>query len=338
MSLPIPNVQVAITGLITPTSPTDTFAVHETWYGRGGFKRAIDLTERNSILPDRREVNITFCYVESTGRWYQLQGGIANTDWVDLGTSLGGGSSQWGDITGTITNQTDLINYISTQLSSFDLKNQHELFEHFLNGVIGTRYAATQSGGSAAIIGNNNILGVLRIRSGTGAGDNQRAGILSNRLSFLVGQGKAIQKNFNLSYSALPNVTVTGFIKVGFMDIVTTGYGVDGVFFRIVNDGNLTTVTRVSNVETVVDLGFRPITSTFYNHKILVNSAGTQVDFYFDNMVTPVSTHTTNIPSTSGAYLGEGFHVIRVAAVATDIFIDLDWDYLKVIYDTPLIF
>lgn len=217
-------------------------------------------------------------------------------------------------------------------------QQEYEVFDHFLNGVVGTRYSASQSGGSASIVGNNNVFGNLQIRTGTNTVINQRAGVFSNSLSFLAGQNLSIQKNFKLKYIDLPNGTILGYIKVGFMDSVTTGYGVDGIFFRIVDNGNLETVTRVSNTETVEDLGFRPNLSTFYNHKIIINSDGSQVNFYFDDMTTPVSTHTTNIPSASGAYLGEGFHVIRTTNISSNIVVELDWDYLKATYDTPLIF
>jgi hypothetical protein len=90
--MPLPAPEVAITGLLTPTNIIDTYAVTDNAYNRGGWKYVLDLVERDAITPDRREAETTFCYVESTGHWYQLQGGITNADWVDLGTSLGGGT------------------------------------------------------------------------------------------------------------------------------------------------------------------------------------------------------------------------------------------------------
>jgi hypothetical protein len=145
MPLPLPNIQVAITGLITPTSVLDTFAVHETWYGRGGFKRALTLIERNSILPDRREANITFCYVESDGHWYQLQGGITNTDWIDLGTSLGGGSGNQnlqqvtniGNLTTNdiFINELNLFDIINNNYTNIKSDDGDIIFSNLSNGV-----------------------------------------------------------------------------------------------------------------------------------------------------------------------------------------------------------
>jgi len=91
--MPLPSPEVSITGLLTPTSTADTYAVSDNAYHRGGWKRALDLVERDAIAPDRREADTTFCFVVSTGHWYQLQGGIQNTDWTDIGTSLGGGAA-----------------------------------------------------------------------------------------------------------------------------------------------------------------------------------------------------------------------------------------------------
>lgn len=86
-SKPNPEIQVKLTGFVTTTDPSDTFAITHPFYSAGGFKFVDDITDRDSILPSRRIPEITISYVESTGTWFQLQGGIANTDWVSLGVS-----------------------------------------------------------------------------------------------------------------------------------------------------------------------------------------------------------------------------------------------------------
>lgn len=85
-TLPIP--EVAITGLLTPTNSQDTYAVTANDYHRGGIKRAQNIAQRNSITPDRREANTTFCFVEDVKRWYFLKNGISNQHWVELSREI----------------------------------------------------------------------------------------------------------------------------------------------------------------------------------------------------------------------------------------------------------
>jgi hypothetical protein len=73
---------VAVTGFIAPTDSGDTFATQDETYNRGGFRTVADLTARDAITVDRRLEGM-IVRVISTGKFYTLEGGIGNGDWVE---------------------------------------------------------------------------------------------------------------------------------------------------------------------------------------------------------------------------------------------------------------
>ena len=72
---------IPITGYISPTSDTDTFATHVDTYGKGGYRSVADLTERDAISTERREIGM-LVYVVSENTMYQLLSDIENINWV----------------------------------------------------------------------------------------------------------------------------------------------------------------------------------------------------------------------------------------------------------------
>jgi hypothetical protein len=78
-----------IAGITTPDSQ-DVFATHFAKLGKGGWRTVADITERNNITTDRREVGMVV-WVSSNNTAYQLRSGITNSDWYEL--PIGGGNS-----------------------------------------------------------------------------------------------------------------------------------------------------------------------------------------------------------------------------------------------------
>lgn len=74
---------VRVAGFIAPTDSTDTYAVTDETYNRGGYRTVADLTARDAITTDRRKEGM-LVRVISTGETYVLVGGILNTDWTLL--------------------------------------------------------------------------------------------------------------------------------------------------------------------------------------------------------------------------------------------------------------
>lgn len=86
---------VRVGGFIGPTDDTDIYAVHDEFYGRGGWRTVADITARDAITADRRKLGMAVRVLDADGEgnqeFYTLKTGLTNSDWeVD---DLGGGGS-----------------------------------------------------------------------------------------------------------------------------------------------------------------------------------------------------------------------------------------------------
>src|SRR6218665_1914577 len=67
---------------IVPPSTEDLYGTHYAKYGIGGYRSVQDLTERDSISTDRREL-MMLVGVVSENKIYQLSESIDNTGWIE---------------------------------------------------------------------------------------------------------------------------------------------------------------------------------------------------------------------------------------------------------------
>lgn len=74
---------------ITTPDTQDVFATHLAEYGKGGWRTVADLTARDNIPIERREVGMVV-WVTSDSTAYQLVGGVTNSNWQVF--SAGGSS------------------------------------------------------------------------------------------------------------------------------------------------------------------------------------------------------------------------------------------------------
>ena len=70
-----------ITSTIVPTNSADTFATHDSIYGKGGWREVNTIAERDAIPEDRRREGM-IVYVRETFRNYQLQSTLSNAGWT----------------------------------------------------------------------------------------------------------------------------------------------------------------------------------------------------------------------------------------------------------------
>jgi hypothetical protein len=125
----------------------------------------------------------------------------------------------------------------------------------------------------------------------------------------------------------LSDGTNTFTVFAGLFDTLT-GTSVDGCYFSYTNGTNsgawsVTTVsnstsTGTSNVTSGITLG----AGTWYRLKIVVNAAGTNVDYYIDDVLKV--THTTNIPTGTTRATGFGINILKSAST-TARFFNLDY-------------
>jgi hypothetical protein len=100
---------VRVAGFIAPTDDTDTYAVHDEIYGKGGWRTVADISARDAIPTARRNLGMGVRVLDDgTGnqRFYTFKTGLTNSDWeID---TLGG---EWSGAYSTafVSGSVDLI-------------------------------------------------------------------------------------------------------------------------------------------------------------------------------------------------------------------------------------
>lgn len=81
---------VRVTGFMAPSDSEDTYPVHDSIYGKGGWREVADVAARNAIPAQRRREGMCV-YVTATSQAWWLQGGIADGNWtlMPIGESAG---------------------------------------------------------------------------------------------------------------------------------------------------------------------------------------------------------------------------------------------------------
>lgn len=216
-----------------------------------------------------------------------------------------------------------------------DPATKYVIFDHFLNSSNNRDLSQqTGSGGTVSLgtTGYDSKNGILLLSTGVTLSAGCRAGIATGltTIHLAVTGTKRAMFSMAMNGSVAFDGTLTGTIKCGFTDGFGAELGVDEVIFRQQNAGNMFAVTRSNSTETTTDLGFRMAQDVFKTYDIRVNSDATSVTFYVDGV--SVATHTTNIPSGTGRYLGFGANCFRAAATATAVLIAVDWAYMELNY------
>lgn len=174
-----------------------------------------------------------------------------------------------------------------------------------------------------------NAIGILRGALGTVA--TNRLSIASPQMAILLfGKGTA-RFIARVRFPTLSDVTNTYTFRAGFLDSITAE-SADAVYFRYtnaVNSGKFQAVTRNNNTESASDTGVTVAANTWYDLEIIVNAAGTSVEFKINNI--SVGTIATNISTAAGRETGYGIFVLRsLGTVAVNA---LDADFIEVLYD-----
>lgn len=63
----------------------DTYPTHKSEYGYGGLHSVSNLTERNNIPDERREIGmVVYVSSETAAPYFVLKDGISNSNWINL--------------------------------------------------------------------------------------------------------------------------------------------------------------------------------------------------------------------------------------------------------------
>lgn len=86
-----------VVGPIITNGAADEYSTHYDSLGYAGLRVVADTIERNAITTQRRKIGmVASCVSDAT--FYQLQGGIANSNWQKLSISGGGNDHNWFNI------------------------------------------------------------------------------------------------------------------------------------------------------------------------------------------------------------------------------------------------
>jgi hypothetical protein len=257
--------------------------------------------------------------------------------YINLPVEGGGGGGAWGDITGTLSAQTDLQAALDAKDTILDPAVNPDLYFIFQtdftdNSRAGLTVAASAGGGTGqatsegttGVNSTENCLGVLDMALGTGT--TARMTILGS--PWLRIGSQILDYGTRLAYSVLSDGTNTYTTWIGFMDTTGAGIGTNGIMFRYthsVNSGKWQAVTLAGGVVTAADTGVAPSATVNQALRIVVNQAGTQALFYIDGTLT--NTVSSGLPATSAQfYYG---NKIEKSAGTTSVTMTTDWLYFK---------
>lgn len=157
---------VPITGYISPTDTSDTFATHDSVLGRGGLREVANIVERDAIPGDRRRIGM-LVYVIIEEKYYALFGDTTNLSWKDCGSQLGGYDELLASITdleddlaamdsefGQISDRLDkLESVLPTYTVSISLASTFEAGELVYIGLLPYNLLVPAPGESSAVAG-----------------------------------------------------------------------------------------------------------------------------------------------------------------------------------------
>lgn len=133
---------------MAPTDDSDTYAVTDDVYGRGGYRSVADTAARDTVTADRRKAGM-LVRTNSDGKLWVLGAGLTNFDWseVVLGTAIPTGPTAAQAIGGHVAITMD-ANGQATPASA-------DTAEH--HAVIGITTGAAASGGEVFFTDHGSI-------------------------------------------------------------------------------------------------------------------------------------------------------------------------------------
>lgn len=247
----------------------------------------------------------------------------------------GGGGGAWGTITGTITDQTDLVAQLALKDTILDPAVDPDLYFNFQTDFAqndrATLNVAASGAGSAATndatTGCNtteNCFGVYEMTTGTTT--TGRVSIY-NSGTWALGSHK-IDYGVRFSLTTLSDGTDTYTVYAGLCDNPGSGNVTDGVFFRYThseNGGRWQAMVADAGSRVSADTGVAPTATVNQVFRIVVNQAGTEALFYIDGVLR--NTVTSGLPGAGDFTLFN--NKIEKSAGTNTRAMSIDWLYLK---------
>lgn len=219
--------------------------------------------------------------------------------------------------------------------TSMDLNSYIYLFDDFMgsNVVNGIGWSTTVSGTGAATGQTSGGAAASRVgiwNISTGTTTTGRGGVIANS-SGLFASGGSIVCRWAIQLPNLSDGTDTYNFQCGMGDNESTGDQTDGIYFLYdsTSSANWKTSTAAAGVRTQTASSTAVVAGAFVNLMMIVNAAGTNVDFYVNGVL--IGSNTTNIPNTSSTLFGFVCKIEKSAGTNAR-FVLFDWfDFQKVL-------
>jgi len=182
----------------------------------------------------------------------------------------------------------------------------HQFFEDFLirdfaghNGQFDWNSISTGGGSNVTIDSgapDNTSSGVITITPGTTTTGRSTLESFNGANRLLAGGAQTIE--WRVQVASLSTLAQRYIIRAGIMDGNAAGDPANGVYFKYsdnVNSGQWQGIARNASTSTTVNSTVAVTAAAWHKLRLQVNTAGTNVDFYVDDVL--IGSATTNIPT-----------------------------------------
>jgi hypothetical protein len=266
-----------------------------------------NLADRDAIPATSRHEGLT-CYVTANQKYYQLTGGILNSNWREIGFTSG------------------LNEYLFTN----DL-------EFGANGLTGA--TAPIINDAAINIPTGNYLGYVYLSSGTTPNTTTIRPTTGGVIPFTLRTDKCIIEIISrIQFQSVPVDLENFTLNIGIAIGAATGQD-NGVAIRLINAGSNTPIFQAWNRNTAVTTttftSITPVINTWYDCKISINPTTSTIVFTLSNgTVTQTITHNTNFPPV-GTYQWTPIQCNNLSNRGATFRAFLDFYGIRLIFTTP---
>lgn len=326
--------------ITTPTFVTNIVAMGDTIDDLTGFGLALSSNDLGLLQTGALDGE---CLVyESTGPtidWVSCGGGSFSISGLSAATPAMDDETPFADTSDSGNNKKATLEVLDRQIDIDSVATGFHFFDDLVNEIsTATQPLAETNSGTDASTSAVGLVSTTRpfiLRTTTGTTTTGRAAVTSYTNTITFGDNTSV---FEISFAVndLSDGTDSYVLVAGFMDTVTAALQADCVCFfydsqNVTSSGGTSTVwqsmTAENNTRTfnASASGSSTVTADQYDKlRIVVNSDGTQADFYVNGTLR--YTHTDNIPSGTR---GTGFGWLMIKSAGTTAR-NLDVDYVMV--------
>ncbi|MGZ3773035.1 MAG: hypothetical protein ACXVCN_04960 [Bdellovibrio sp.] len=224
-----------------------------------------------------------------------------------------------------------------TNITSWNPYQAYTEVDDFLSAIVASSlgWLSSVNGGGATVASDNTTIntteqaiGVMALSTGTSS--TGRASLYRGIDQIQIGIC-ALSQSWRVKIPTLPDAINNFQVAIGLHDNIGAGVdATDGVYFKIdrsISTSNWICTTSKASTRTNQITNI-PVSTNYVNLRIDINSQGTQIDFYINNVL--AMSISTNIPNASGQINGPLSKIVKSAGLINrQLLIDLHAQILQ---------